>query len=239
MANPNATRSGHEWRGLVIEITVVVVGILIAFALNSWWDGRAQASQERAHLRALHSDFAANVERLGEAAARQERIERAGRQLLSLSQSGTPAGIDTVRKLMGQVFNSGRFEPVMGAYEAIVNSGGLTQISDDSLRAALAAFASHLRVSYVEQFSNNLYFSFIREYAEQLGLAGTDPGAAAANGAASPSADPAYGTLLRERRFQSQLALRVYAERDVGRYYRALEKRAALILSLLDQQRQR
>ena len=236
MANLPTTQTRREWRGLFLEITVVVVGILIAFALDSWWDRRAQASQERTYLRALRSDFAENVERLGSAAARQEGIELAGRQLLALSRSRTPAGVDTVRILLGRVFNSGRFEPVMGAYEAIVNSGGLAQISDDSLRAALAAFASHLRVSYVEQFSNNLYFSFIREYAGRLGGSFSDPAAADSNGNGSRTAELSYITLLHEPPFQGQVAVRVYAERDVGRYYRALQERAKVILILLDQQ---
>jgi hypothetical protein len=232
MAVIDATGARREWRGLFLEITVVVVGILIAFMLESWWDRRAGAEQERAFLRALRSDFAENVARLKAAAARQEGIESAGRQLLSLSRSHSPIGTDTVRKLMGRVFNSGRFEPVMGAYEAIVNSGGLAQISDDSLRAMLAAFTSYLRVSYVEQFSNNLYFAFIREYADQIGLSAADDSTADSSG----SADGVYMVLLRDRRFQSQVALRVYAERDVGRYYRSLQKQAETILTLLDQQ---
>lgn len=229
----------HRWKGLLLETAVVVTGILIAFALDSWWDSRAQAFQERAHLRALQSDFAANDERLDESVARQDGIIAASRQLLVLSRIGRPVAIDTVRTLMSRVFNSGRFEPVMGAYEAVVNSGGLAQISDDSLRAALAAFTSYLRVPYVEQYSNSLYFPFIREYADRMWFPWIDPAAEDSTPAGLQPQDWPYMELLRDRRFQAQVALRMYAERDVGRYYQALHEQAKTILALLDRPLQR
>jgi hypothetical protein len=239
MTEMRSARTPRDWKNLLLEIAVVVAGILIAFTLDSWWDGRAQAARERAHLWALNSDFAENVQRLETAAARQEAIVLASQQLLALSRSGRPVAIDTARSLVGRVFNSGRFRPVMGAYEAVVNSGGLAQISNDSLRAALAAFASHLDAPYDEQYSNSLYFPFIREYAGHRGLPWNDPAAEGSGSDGVQRADGESMEVLRDRRFQGQVALRAYAERDVGRYYRTLQEQADRILALLEQQLQR
>jgi len=223
-AGTRSTRPRHDWERLVLEIVVVVAGILIAFALDSWWDSRGEAARERAHLRALRGDFVQNVERLDQAAARQEGIVRASRQLLALSRTDGPVAVDSVRSLVGRVLNSGRFGPVMGAYEAVVNTGGLAQIRDDSLRSALAEFASNLGVRYTEEYSNSLYFPFIREYAGRLGFLWNDRPADGSDPTSLQSEDREFLELLRDPRFQGQVALRAYAERDVAGYYRGLQR---------------
>ena len=235
-AGTRSTRPRHDWERLVLEIVVVVAGILIAFALDSWWDSRGEAARERAHLRALRGDFVQNVERLDQAAARQEGIVRASRQLLALSRTDGPVAVDSVRSLVGRVLNSGRFGPVMGAYEAVVNTGGLAQIRDDSLRSALAEFASNLGVRYTEEYSNSLYFPFIREYAGRLGFLWNDRPADGSDPTSLQSEDREFLELLRDPRFQGQVALRAYAESDVAGYYRGLQQQAERILALLDQQ---
>jgi hypothetical protein len=48
----------------VVEIGIVTVGIIIAFALDAWWDDRSLSRQEQVHLRALASDFQQNVDSL-------------------------------------------------------------------------------------------------------------------------------------------------------------------------------
>lgn len=124
---------------VLIEMLVVVASILIAFSLDAWWTQRADERTGAAHLRALQSDFAQNVSRLKVHIEREERVADASRRLLLVATSPTtPSPEDSMSNLLGQVFNSGRFDPVMGAYEAVVNSGGLAQIADDSLRLALA-----------------------------------------------------------------------------------------------------
>lgn len=165
--------AGRRIRGLrvLVEVLVVVASILIAFSLDAWWSKRAEERTGTAHLRALRSDFEQNVARLRVHIEREERIADASRRLLLVAISpDTPSPEDSVDNLMGQVFNSGRFDPVMGAYEAVVNSGGLAQVRDDSLRLALADFASLLDGRYHERFSEELYFDFIRGFEGQLGF---------------------------------------------------------------------
>ena len=49
---------------LVAEGLVVIASILIAFALDAWWDRQAERRVEEAHLHALRSDYQQNVARL-------------------------------------------------------------------------------------------------------------------------------------------------------------------------------
>jgi hypothetical protein len=214
-------------------MAVVVASILIAFSLDAWWSRRAEQRTETAHLRALRSDFEQNVSRLKVQIGREERIAAASRRLLLIAMSPTMRSPDdSVSGLLGQVFNSGRFDPVMGAYEAVVNSGGLSQVHDDSLRLALADFASLLEGRYLEHFADALYFDFIRGFTGQLGFSAA---VLASDSLAAPGARAAalsVRELLRDPEFREHLALRYSAENDVASWYRGLLAKAERVLDL-------
>jgi hypothetical protein len=117
-----------------------------------------------------------------------------------------------VRTLLGQVFSSVRFEPVMGAYDALLDSGGLTLIQDVALRSSLAASAARMNGRYSERFADELYFSLIREVAGRIGVADEV--------LADRRTDQSFTSLLSDARFQEFLALRHVAEGEVASQYR-------------------
>jgi hypothetical protein len=212
---------------------VVVVSILIAFSLDAWWTKRAEKRTGTAHLRALRSDFEQNVSRLKVHIEREERIADASRRLLRVATSPTtPSPEDSVSNLLGQVFNSGRFDPVMGAYEAVVSSGGLDQVRDDSLRVALADFASLLDGRYYERFSDEFYFDFIRSFQGQLGFGAAVLASDSLAAANTVTMSPSSRGLLRDPRFREHLALRYLAESGVAASYRSLLAKAERVLDL-------
>jgi hypothetical protein len=219
--------------GLLLESFVVVASILVAFGLDAWWEHRVEREREAASLRALEADFEQNVSRLSTLAATEESISRASRDLLVLAvEDRSAADEDSARRLLGQVLNSVRFEPLMGAYEAVVSSGGLSQIRDDSLRAALAQFASTLDVRYAERFSDEIYLDFFGDFTGQLGFA--EAVLAESSGApTAPGGAGALAALLANPRFREHLAMRHLTERDVARSYRALLEQAQEVLRLV------
>lgn len=209
----------------LLEIGIVVVGILIAFALDAGWARRRAAAEERAHIRALSSDFESNAQRLERLIRLEERISSGSATLLGIAVSGDKVSADSIAGLMSIVFTSNRYEPVMGAYEALVNSAGLTIIRDDSLRAALAEYAARVNGRYYERYSDELYFAFIRDFTGRLQIFdGVQE---------SPRSAESYAALLRDPRFREQLALRHLSERDVARRYRELHVQAAAIRAML------
>jgi hypothetical protein len=203
------------------EIGIVTVGILIAFALEAWWDDRSMSRQEQVHLRALASDFQQNVDALKRLIALEENVAASSHELLLRAQAGESGSSEPLAKLISSVFNSARYEPVMGAYEALVNSAGLTLIRDDSLRAALAQFAARVDDHYAERWSNELYFAFAREFGGQIMLGfRTEPEA---------ERERKFQQVLHDPRFQGHLALRYYGERDLAREYRDLLQQAEAV----------
>ena len=60
------TLRGLRW--FAAEFLVVVAGILVALALQSWWNDRAARVQEQALLQRLRAEFISNRDRYEEAA---------------------------------------------------------------------------------------------------------------------------------------------------------------------------
>jgi hypothetical protein len=139
-----------EWqRGLrwfVAEFLVVVVGILVALALNAWWSDRAERAQERELLKGLSTEFTVNRELFDRTAdLHRDTIEQA-RQLLKMT-GPAPADIDPAEidaLLFPLLSEIPSFHPAMGEVEAMLGSGQLGLIQNDSLRAAVAAWPGAL-----------------------------------------------------------------------------------------------
>jgi hypothetical protein len=140
---------------------------------------------------------------------------------------------DSIHNLSGRVFNSARLEPVMGAYAAVVGSGGLARIRDDSLRLALADFASLLDNRYAERYADELYFDFLRSFTGRLEISDAVLATGANPSARTASARDAQRLLLRDPKFRDHLALRYLAERDVASVYRKLRAQAQRVLDLI------
>jgi hypothetical protein len=219
----------RRWRAFAAalgEIAIVTIGILLAFSLEAWWDNRATAEREQAHLRALESDLLKNIAALKEQIEGEESVMSSSTALLARIREPRSGGKASLEELFNQVFSSGRFEPVLGAYEALVNSGGLTLIRDEALRASLAEYVANLRGRYTESWSDEHYFAFAREYAGRLMLLQTQKASAA-------DRKRAYEAMLGDARFQEQLATRYYSERDMANKYRGLLREAEQLLARL------
>jgi hypothetical protein len=203
-------RSG-VWLGAVGEIVVVALGVLLAFGLNAWWVESTSRADEQTHLRALARDFQNNVRLYMELITRANRSSTRSLELLQLARKQPDADPVAVSRLMGPVFSSYREKPALDAYQALVNSAGLTLIRDEELRSALAGFADRATDPYQERFADQLYMAFITTYIGRTQVAG--------NVAADGTEPTSFVELLSDPVFQEHLAYRAVVEGDVVSYY--------------------
>lgn len=132
------------WR-VVGEFVVVVLGVFIAVAAESWWSERNERRYERelrvdmiaefeANLRILEADLAVN----DTAHARVVAFSQLGvDELASMSSEDVTATI-------GRWLDWAGFDPEMGSARALVESGGTGAIADGELRLLLARWAGLL-----------------------------------------------------------------------------------------------
>ena len=71
------------WKRLYVEAAAIVASILLAFAIDAWWEDRQERVLEQQYLASLKADFQADIEELHEAIALAKSRAQLGRLLIS------------------------------------------------------------------------------------------------------------------------------------------------------------
>lgn len=138
---------GRRLRWFAAEITVVVAGVLIALALNSWWQERQEARAEQRLLMALLDEFTANQPKLKAIRAFHEELKGTGHTLLAIA--ATPSFVipaDSIDQLLADVTWWASYTTLESTVlEAAAQDGRLELIQTDSLRRLLTGWRSEVQ----------------------------------------------------------------------------------------------
>jgi hypothetical protein len=135
-------RIGASWRYAFRDIVLIVVSILIAFALEAWWDGRRTLAEEGAALAAVRDDVRAARIELDSVLLRNERVLDAAGTLLTLTAPEIMTlAPDSALRLLGSGYGGGlTFDPSTGALQGLLSAGTLSDIRNHRLAAGLSAW---------------------------------------------------------------------------------------------------
>lgn len=120
------------------ELVVIVVGILLALAVDEWWSGVRDRHEESRILRAIHEEFLANREQFETALAHHERIRQAAESILGSSAASCDEALEQL--IFTAVFNWRTYNPSTGETAFLIASGRLELLRDRTLRRHLAAW---------------------------------------------------------------------------------------------------
>jgi len=147
-----------EWgwsriRWLAAELATVVVGILVALAIQSWADARDDRASEREYLRQLRADLRETERVVIRDDAIHRPRDRAGVMLLHafFTPERPPRDSVLVWALDATWYETPR--PVLGTTEALVSTGDLSLIRDHGLRSAITAYLEENRTLTAEQLA--------------------------------------------------------------------------------------
>lgn len=157
-------RAGKPWaeraRVLLLEGLVIMASILAAFALDRWWEGQRERSEERATLAALHDDFTAARTELERRRVFHARIEAATRSTtLALHESrdrheNFAVVADTT---LGLAYIAPTTQLGLGTARGLIQSGRLGILQDLALRKALSEWDGRLGELTEEEFRGHQY----------------------------------------------------------------------------------
>lgn len=132
---------GRDWKRLVLQALAVTASILLAFAIDAWWDQWQDRTEEREAMVRLQREFETNHSRFVEARASHQRIlESAVALLAHIDTLGADPLHETPDSLLPSLWNWYTYDPLQGTLSSLVSSGRLSLIEDDSLRIALASW---------------------------------------------------------------------------------------------------
>ena len=124
-----------NWKYAFGEVLLIVVGISIALALNSWWEDRQTRQDERQILSQLAATLDGDIKGFERAIHRfQGMVENISALLVHLEE-GRPYDPSLNSKL-GSCVGWSAYTPNPGPYEAL-RSRGFDLISNESLRMSL------------------------------------------------------------------------------------------------------
>ncbi len=131
------------WKRLSVEAAAIVVSILLAFAIDAWWDERQERAEEREVLESLYAEFEANRDEVASVISFHDREIRSIETLMELRQDeilALPA--ETVAEMLGSLAIARTFDAVRGSVDALHGSGKLGILRDRELREALTTFVN-------------------------------------------------------------------------------------------------
>jgi len=107
-----------QWKRTAAEGVAIVVSILLAFWIDTWWEDRKEARLEVVYLLELREDFEQNKSRLEKEIASIEETTRSMIVLQEQSALDSPSmSVSELNENFSQIINMTTFYPINRAYE--------------------------------------------------------------------------------------------------------------------------
>jgi hypothetical protein len=130
--------SSVPWSRLFAEFTVIVTGVLIALAADSWWERRQEQHHAREYIEQLLVDIQATERRLRSTIETETQRLEGVNSVISRALRGPWPQADSLELPTGYNY----FEPLKGTLTALIQGGDLRLLRSDSIRFELIAFSA-------------------------------------------------------------------------------------------------
>lgn len=193
------------WGRALVEGGVIVASILLAFAIDAWWDGQQERSEEERVLVSLRDEFEAKRPALEAAAQVHELVLEAATRVLELTGPSPrlppPTELDT---LVQNLLRDWTYNDRRGALNAATGSGQLSIIRNEALRTTLAAWPGEVEDVEEEELKGRIE---VRDHLAPFLRRTT----------AHPDSDfpPNYESLFSSREFDGLVRARLSTTRDI------------------------
>jgi len=134
-----------RWLSIGAEASAIVAGILIAFAIDAWWEERQEDRWQREQLAAIRDEFEANLESLGRVVRMDEGIAENISELLAEARPREiGATFEIPSATLASLIHWRTSDISTGSLDALLASGRLGDIDNDTIRLKLAEWPSNV-----------------------------------------------------------------------------------------------
>jgi hypothetical protein len=136
------------WKRLSVEAAAIVASILLAFAIDAWWEERLERKEEAEQLVRLHAEFAVNVERLGQYQVRLLGGQQATQEVYELIQAARNSdqtNVEFSSLLLRKMIDAPTFEAHSPVLDGLIRTGRQVMLEDRQVIASLATWESQIR----------------------------------------------------------------------------------------------
>jgi hypothetical protein len=144
---PDTGKPAH-WKRLVTEGLVIMVSILLAFAIDAWWDDQQEKRSAEGQVARVVAELQANVFLLqGQAEALEESTRATREFLLLMAPEPEPVSESKVASLVERMYSVGTISLNHSAADAFLSTGQLTDGPWVQIRLDLADLLSDVQSS--------------------------------------------------------------------------------------------
>jgi hypothetical protein len=128
-----------EWNRLLLEGVVIVASILLAFAIDAWWDERQDRQAESNQLLSIAAEIESNAERIREKLDVLAVADEAAKKFISWAgPEPRPVEQKELADTFLQMYGIGAFALLRGASERYLSGGRINTVRHDNVRKAIA-----------------------------------------------------------------------------------------------------
>jgi hypothetical protein len=130
------------WKRIAIEATAIVGSILLAFAIDAWWNDQVEQSALRDTLQAVRADFLETKKELTTVVDANEAYVEGVMALLSIQPDDIEKMESARRAELANLLPTGgiTFDPVLGSLDAFITSGQLNRVQNMEIRGLIGAW---------------------------------------------------------------------------------------------------
>lgn len=162
----------QNWFAVGLDFFIVVIGILIAFQITSWNDGRSARQLESEYMILLTTDLRTIEGNLSEQLAQEHEIIANAKTALAAINT-REAGVDPTQMGHSLISIFGRRTLILDspAFSELKSAGRLTLIEDTGLRNRIIAYFDGLiRVESILDKNNEFYVEPYSDFLRDIGL---------------------------------------------------------------------
>lgn len=218
------------------ELIIIVVGVLIALAVDAAWSSRAERMTETAYLGALDDDISRSLTELGSVEA-QVRGWLAAAETLSKMSTDDPVPPDSLTFLIGEaLFSVTQYDNRLTTHEELKASGRLGLFSNREVRRRLAEVDGLLEAIRFQErdlmgAQHATFDGFLLSRTDLADVARAGwPAAAQYMG---PGVGQEHAALLADREFRGLVALRIVIVSEMLLRYEGLSQHLRELQSLI------
>jgi hypothetical protein len=138
-------------RWFMAELIVVVAGVLIALSAQRWWQAREDSARESAYMTQLVSDIRQTEAQVAAIDSASLPALMSSANLLRGYRARVKPPRDSLLLWASSSVSYNRVLPVMATAEALISTGDVRIVSDDSVRMAIYDYVAASRDFATEQ----------------------------------------------------------------------------------------
>jgi hypothetical protein len=130
----------------IAEFAVIVVGVLVALAVDAAWEARQEAARLDTYLLRLEADLQESHRELDEAVTADSLVMASAYSFIAGITSEPMAPADSLDVWLTRTYSPSVFHPRTGTLQALIQSGDLRLVEDAALHDAILTQATSVDV---------------------------------------------------------------------------------------------